>query len=240
MRESWRRLLFWSLRRAWAWPRSLRPPKVWRPRPEPLQWWTTKLTNKALNVRPQALPSLVESLVLLPLGLYLLLDTVEGSDKLLDLAVQSYVLSRASLRGYPEARRMLVPSTGVGPRRPEAIWALVKIWWTGTPLRKLRRHPKVWRLVGVGEPPWRLLPWRSSPQERPPSPRVWKSGHRSWHRSWRPPQRLLPPQGVVLMGPPGLYFGESEQERLQQLVTLVPSRWKRHSTLAIQKIGILQ
>ena len=82
---------------------------------------------------------------------------------------------------------MLAPSTGVGLRRPEAIWALVKNWWPGTPLRKLRRHPKVWRLVGVGGPPWRLLPWRSSSQERPPSPRVWKNGRRSWHRSWRPP-----------------------------------------------------
>ena len=101
-RESWRRLLSWwrGLRRVSAWLRSLRPPKVRRPRPEPLQWWTTKLTNIGLNVRPHALPSLVVSLVPLLLCLYLLLDTVEGSDQLLKLAVQSYVLCRASLRRY--------------------------------------------------------------------------------------------------------------------------------------------
>ena len=49
-----------------------------------------------------------------------------------------------------------------------------------------------------------------------------------------PPQRLLPPRGVALRGLPALY----EQEYLQQLITLVPSHWKRHSALAIQKIGI--
>ena len=75
-------------------------------------------------------------------------------------------------------------------RRPEAIWALVKNWWSGTPLRKVREPPKVWRLVGDGGPPWRLLPWRSSPQERLPSPRVRKRGR--WSRRL-PPSPKTPP-----------------------------------------------